>query len=146
MMEWLYCNEIGNMDEYVGYKVERDYKEGSIKMTQPVMLQSFTDKFNLPEGPVPNMPATPGDALVHTKPEDCMSDTKQFKYRLGVGKLLHMMCWSCPEILNAVRELSRYMSGASMAHVKAMHQVMKYCIGKLEHGLLLKPDCKWDGR
>jgi hypothetical protein len=133
------------MDEYVGCKVERNYEEGSIKMTQPVMLQSFTDEFELPEGPVPNTPATPGDALVRAKPEDCVSDEQQFKYRSGVGKLLHMMRWSRPEILNSVRELSRYMSGASMAHVKAMHRVMKYCIGKPERGLLLKPDSKWDG-
>jgi hypothetical protein len=45
------------MDEYVGCKVERDYVEGSIKLTQPVMLQSFADEFDLPEGPSPNTPA-----------------------------------------------------------------------------------------
>jgi hypothetical protein len=37
------------------------------------------------------------------------------------------------------------MSGASLAHVKAMHRTMKYCIGTSEQGLLLKPTCKWDG-
>jgi hypothetical protein len=37
------------------------------------------------------------------------------------------------------------MSGTSKARVKAMHPTMKYCIGKAKHGLLLKPDCEWDG-
>ena len=32
-----------------------------------------------------------------------------------------------------------------MAHVKAMHRTMKYCIGKAERGLLLKPNCEWSG-
>jgi hypothetical protein len=93
------------MDEYVGCKVERNYGE---RVDQ----------------------ATLGDALVRVKPEDCVTGTVQFKYRSGVDKLLHMMCWSRPEILNALRELSRYMSGASMAHFKSMHRTMKYCIGK----------------
>jgi hypothetical protein len=145
MMERFQCDEIGNIDEYVGCKVERNYEEKLIKLTQPVMLQSFTDEFNLPEGPVPNTPATPGEALVCAKAKNCVSDAEQFKYRSGVGKLLHMMRWSRPEVLNATRELSRYMSGASMAHVKAMHRTMKYCIGTASRGLLLKPTEEWDG-
>jgi hypothetical protein len=56
-----------------------------------------------------------------------------------------MMRWSRPEILNAVRELSRYMSGTSLAHIKVMHRTMKYCVGSPERGLLLKPIGEWDG-
>jgi hypothetical protein len=93
--------------------VEQNYEENSIKSTQPVMLQSFIDEFNLTNGPALNTPATTGDALVKADPKDCIPADELFKYRSGVGKLLHMMMWSRPEILNAVRELSRYMSGAS---------------------------------
>jgi hypothetical protein len=35
------CEEIGEVGEYVGCKVERNYEENSIKLTQPVMLQSL---------------------------------------------------------------------------------------------------------
>jgi hypothetical protein len=61
----------------------------SLKLTQPLMLQSFSDEFELPDGPIPNTPATPGDVLVRAKPEDCVSQAEQFKYRSGTGKLLH---------------------------------------------------------
>jgi hypothetical protein len=37
------------------------------------------------------------------------------------------------------------MPGASLAHVKAMQQTMKYCVGSPERGLLLKPIREWDG-
>ena len=37
----------------------------------------------------------------------------QTKYRSGVGKLLHMMKWSRPEIMNSICELSRFMSAAT---------------------------------
>jgi hypothetical protein len=57
-----------------------------------------------------------------------------------------MMRWSRPEIYNAVRELSRFMTtGASDAHMKAMKQMMKYCVETKDRGLLLKPDVKWNG-
>ena len=70
---------------------------------------------------------------------------KMSTYRSGVGKLLHLMKWSRPEILNAVRELSKFMSGAAMAHQEAMYRVMKYCVATSERGLLLKPNKIWDG-
>jgi hypothetical protein len=65
------CEEIGEVDEYVGCKVERNYEENSIKLTQPVMLQTFVDEF-LPNSPAPNTPATPCNALVKADPTDCI--------------------------------------------------------------------------
>ena len=76
------------MDEYVGCKLERNYEERSMKFMQPVMLQSFAHKFDWPGGPLPNTPATPGDALAKAKPEDCVTDMEQFKYCSGTGKLV----------------------------------------------------------
>jgi len=46
MNELFECDDIGDMKEYVGCKIDKS-AEGSIKFTQPVMLQSFKDKFNL---------------------------------------------------------------------------------------------------
>ena len=126
----------------------QDYnrEEGFIKLTQPVLLQSYKDEFELPEGTaVPTTPATPGKVLVKPEPENCVSFEEQHTYRSGVGKLLHMMKWSRPEVLNAVRELSRFMVGAAYAHMKAMYCVMTYCVGTPNRGLLLKPNQKWDG-
>ena len=146
MMNQFDCDEIGNMDEYVGCKVDRDHENGLIKFTQPVMLQSFIDEFDLPETKKqPNTPAAPGEFLVKGDETTNLDEELQAKYRSGVGKLLHMMRWSRPDILNAVRELSRYMTGATPAHMKAMLRVMKYCVGSPERGWTLKPTRKWDG-
>ena len=70
----------------------------------------------------------------------------QKTYRSGVGKLLHMMRWSRPEILNSVRELSRFMSGASKAHLKAMLRLMKYVVCTPERGWFLNPQTRWNGK
>jgi hypothetical protein len=71
---------------------------------------------------------------------------EQTKYRSGVGKLLHVMRWSRPDIYNAVLELSRFMTnGASDAHMKSMKRVMEYWVDTEDRGLVLKPDVKWNG-
>ena len=145
MLEKFDCDEVGNMDEYVGCKIDRDWDEGSLRFTQPVMIQSFHDEFNLPTARPPNTPGAPGEHLVKGDDGTQMDENMQLKYRSGVGKLLHMMRWSRPEILNPVRELSKYMSGATLAHMKALMRVMHYCHETPERGLLLKPTRKWNG-
>jgi hypothetical protein len=41
------CEDAGIMNEYVGCKITRDLDEPSLRMTQPVLLQSFEDEFDL---------------------------------------------------------------------------------------------------
>ena len=67
-------------------------------------------------------------------------------FRSGVGKMLHMMQWSRPEMWNAVRELSRRMSKCNKAHTKAMLRAMKYCQDTKDQGWVLKPTRRWNGK
>ena len=55
-------NEIGELKEYVGCKLEYNKEEGWMKLTQPVLLQSFEDEFESPN-PEYNTPAEPGSTL-----------------------------------------------------------------------------------
>ncbi len=54
------CHDLGDMTEYIGYKVERSNTSRAIKIMQPVLVQSLKDKFNLPDGVPPTNPAKPG--------------------------------------------------------------------------------------
>ena len=145
MMARFDCDEIGELKEYVGCKVEYDTEQGSMRLMQPVMLQSFVDEFDLPKGQSPTTPVMPGTILVKGREHNWMNKMEQIKYQPGVGKLLHMMRWTRPDILNAVQDLSRYMSGAVKAHMVAMKRVMKYCVNTPKRGLLLKLSSEWDG-
>ena len=123
------CDIIGNMDEYVGCKIERNNNERWVKITQPVILQSFVDQFELlTDGRELNTPGEPGQSLVPCGDAEELNPAEQTKYRSGVGKLLHVMRWSRPDILNAVRDLWKYMKQASKRHMQALHCVMRYCI------------------
>jgi len=101
MMKYFDCDDTGTMEEYVGCKIERNMEEGWIKLTQPVLIQSFQDEFDLPKmDDEVTTPAIPGQILMKGEP---MSEEDQSKYRSGVGKLLHLVKKTRPEMLNAVR-------------------------------------------
>jgi hypothetical protein len=48
LMERFDCKDCGDLEEYVGCKIEQT--ENFFKFTQPVLLQSYSDKFELPRG------------------------------------------------------------------------------------------------
>jgi hypothetical protein len=93
-----------------------------------------------------NTPAAPDTTLQHTGGESALPAEDQAKYRSGVGKLLHMMRWSRPDILNATREVSRFLGVANPAHMKALNRILKYCADTPDRGLMLNPKGKWDGK
>jgi hypothetical protein len=110
------CNELGELKEYVRCRINRRINE--IKITQPVLIQSFSDEFKLP-GESPVTPALHGSQLV--KEESDVSEEEHAEYQKGVGKLLHLVKYSCVDCLNRVRELLQYVSGPSHTHLDAMY-------------------------
>jgi len=140
------CDDLGALQEYVGCKIDYNKEEGWIRFTQPVLIQSFADEFGIRPKIVPRTPAPEGQVLRKAAEPDCLSGGEMTNYRKGVGKLIHLMKWSRPEVMNSVRELSRFMTtGAGIVHKKAMETVMRYVVGTPDHGLLLKPYGRWNG-
>ena len=48
MKEMFDCEDVGELKEYVGCKIDRNWERKEIKITQPVLLQSYKDEFKLP--------------------------------------------------------------------------------------------------
>jgi len=143
MKELFDCDDVGDMNEYVGCKIEKG--NGTFKFTQPVMVQSFEDEFDLPNNN-PVTPGEPGDTLRKADDAESLGKEETTYYRKGIGKLLHMMRWSRPEIYNSVRDCSRHMSSVTKHHIKAMHRVMKHVVATPTRGWKLKPNRSWDGK
>ena len=62
------CEACGELDEYVGCKITIP-DEHSLKFTQPVIIQSFEDEFELPKRPT-SVLARVGDVLTKSSEED----------------------------------------------------------------------------
>ena len=140
------CEDLGPMTEYVGLKVEIDREDRSMRLTQPVILQSFEDEFDLPGDKPPN-PAPAGSTLKPAADDSELLDPENHsKYRTGVGKLLHVRRMSRPECCNSVRELSKFTSCPTDEHFNAMLRVMEWIVSTREKGWFLKPTGTWDGK
>lgn len=142
LMSRFECEDCGEITEYVGCKIVR--VGSKLKFTQPVLLQSFSDEFEMPSRKY-NTPASAGTVLIPGTEAERLSAKEATKYRSGVGKLMHMMQYSRPEIYNAVRDCSRHMKEPTQVHFDAMIRIMKYCVDTPERGLTIEPNGKWDG-
>jgi hypothetical protein len=85
------CDDVGELRECVGCKVDVNKRERSVTLTQPLLLQSCADEFNLPEERAPRTQAIAGDVLMRGEVKDQISAQDQKTCRSGVGKPLHMM-------------------------------------------------------
>ena len=129
----------GELREYVGCKITKNMGKRWLNFTQPVLLQSFADEFKINNMKDYNTLMEANKTLEKAEPEQFQGSKVQTYFRKGVGKLLHLMRWSRPEVMNPVRELSRQMTNPVGNHFKAMHRVMKYCVVNPERGWTLKP-------
>ena len=65
-MDHFNCDDVGELKEYVGCKLDRNWERRELKITQPVLLQSFSDEFELPTQKY-STPAEAGKVLMKAK-------------------------------------------------------------------------------
>ena len=87
---------------------------------------------------------TPG--IIGGKVDDIskVDENTQSMCRLGVGTLLYLTKHSRPDITNPVREVSKSMDGAAMAHVTEMYRVINFVLETKTLGLRMVPIFKDD--
>jgi hypothetical protein len=111
-----------------------------LKLTQPVLIQSLSDEFDIPNVTERvRTPAPGGEVLYPGEQGTIESPEMQTKFRSGIGKMMHLMRWSRPEIKKCIQAMTKYMGRASLKHVKAMYRAMQYLINTPERGRLFKP-------
>jgi hypothetical protein len=142
MNQILDCDDGGDILEFIGCKIDYDRTNKSLRFTQPVLLQSFTDEFKIAEKEMPKTPGTPFKTLQLRKelPVDSKRNTY---YRSGVGKLIHLKRRSRPENF-AMRDLSTYNTNCTEEHIEAMHWAIIFATTTPKLGLTLAPLGDWD--
>ena len=146
LMQHFKCDDVGEVKDYIGCKIDFDEKMRSLKMTQPVLVQSLSDEFeDIPQGKAPLVPAKPGDILTAGDVET-LSAEMHTRYRMGVGKLMYLAKHSRPDINNAVRDLARHSHAPNQGHWNAMCYCIRYVRATPERGLVLRPSGEWDGK
>ena len=139
----LSIKRMGSIESFVGCVLTTDMKNKTIWVTQPKLIGHLKEKF---AEEVPNkevkIPAGPGFRVLKPRDTDpLISEDQQARYRTGVGMLLYLVKLSRPDISNAVRELTKVLSGATETHYKAMLRCIKYIFETEYKGLKIKPIC-----
>jgi hypothetical protein len=80
------CDEVVELAEYVGCKIDHNKEEGWIKLTQPILMQSYVDEFDLPKGELPRTPATPGSVLKKGRSKGLVARLIAIKIQIGRWK------------------------------------------------------------
>ena len=88
LMQRFDCKDYGDLEEYVGCKIERT--ANSLKTIQRVLIQSYSDKFELPTR-IYNTPLQAGSVLVAGEKPKALSPAMQKKYCSGTGMAMHAM-------------------------------------------------------
>ena len=93
---------------------------------QPTIIKSLEKQFGerVAKKKMTITPGTPGFIGGTVDDISKVDEKTQSMYRSGVGTLLYLTKHSRPDITNPVRELSKSMDGASMAHVTEMYRVI----------------------
>ena len=133
-----------DLEDYLSCEIRVNKARSKAWLGQPHLIKKLEKKFgdmvkHLMEY---KTPGTPHTGVVRPKDEDLLvGDSQQELYRSGVGMLLYLVKHSRPDIANAVRELSKCMTGANAAAYKELLRVIKFVLDTRDYGLKLAP--KW---
>ena len=119
-----------SLEDYLGVQIVQSDDGKKASLGQPTIIKSLEKQFGekVAKKKMTISPGTPG--FIGGKVDDISKvDRKtQSMYRTGVGTLLYLTKHSRPDITNPVRELSKCMDGASMAHVTEMYMVINFVV------------------
>ena len=137
-----------SLEDYLGVQIVQSDDGKKAWLAQPTIIKSLEKQFG-EKVARKKMTITPGrPGFIGGKVDDIsrVDEKTQSMYRSGVGTLLYLTKHSRPDITNPVREISKSMDGASMAHVTEMYMVINFVLERKTLGLRMVPifkDCIW---
>ena len=123
----------GPVDVYLGNRICVDSDRYNVLINQTAYIDELLGKFGMGDSrPV----ATPiVSRLSNADRGNDLSKEDHAQYRVIVGSLLYLSCWTRPDISFAVSELSRFVADPGDIHMKAAKRVLRYLKGTRDLGL-----------
>jgi hypothetical protein len=77
MNNYFECNNIGELKEYIGCKIEGREGDNRILIVQPVIIRSCIDEFGIKENPRIEVPASSSDSFIPAMDRDELDEVYQ---------------------------------------------------------------------
>lgn len=131
-------SDIGDMRYCLGWEIERNRKERTLKVKQTNYINEILKKFKMDKCNPVSTPACPNVTFSRA-----MSPTSQkernhmsrIPYLEVLGSLIYLATSTRPDISYAVSELSKFASNPGKDHWTGLKRIMRYIKGTSEHGL-----------
>ena len=118
-----------DMREFIGINISRNRQGRTLALNQAIFVETILKKLNMSHLRGAAVPALPGITLSKQMSPTTDAERQEMStkpYRLTVGSLNYLALLTRPDILNAVRAVSRYMSDPGLEHWEAVKQICKY--------------------
>jgi hypothetical protein len=130
--------DLGDVNYLLKMEIKRDIENKITTISQKKYVCDLLKKYNMENSKGVDTPQIVGNKLY---PETGMSAQEiadqPFDYRGVVGSLLYLARTTRPDISNAIRELSRFLSCYNKSHWEAARRVLKYLKQTSNYGLYI---------
>lgn len=128
----------GDVGDFLGVKIER-LKDGSIKLTQPQLIDSILKDLRL-DSPNVRTKVTPAKtSSILKRHEDGDPHDGHFNYRSVVGKMGYLEQSTRPDLAYSLHQCQRFAANPKKQHAEAVKWIGKYLAGTRDKGLILRP-------
>jgi hypothetical protein len=134
---------LGEAHYLLKMEIKRDRSKRMLSLSQHKYIHDILTRYKMEEC---NIEPTPQAKSVVLEKEISMTPleiaAQPFDYRGLVGSLMYLVRGTRPDIANAVRELSKFLSCYNKTHWRAAQRVLKYLKGTSKYGLVYDGTCK----
>jgi len=144
------CTLEEDLNDYLSCDIQMDPEADTGWIGQPHMVKKIEKTFGKEVANMQNYTTsalgTPGLKLLKASHEsEIIEDDLQSIFRTGVGQLMFLIKHSRPDLMSAVRELSKVLGKATEAAYKELLRCVKFVLGTKLKGLKMSPKMGPDG-
>ena len=116
----------GDVGDFLGIQVQKQ-DDGSIKLTQPQLIESIIRDLHLQSGSNPKKTPAVTTKLLH-KDSDGPDMTLDFHYHSVIGKLNLLEKSTCPDISISMYQCARFSESLKHSHAEAVKHIGRYLL------------------
>lgn len=122
--------KVMNCESYLGFRVTRDRKNGTLMLHQLDYIEKVIEKFGMTDCKPCSTPEQTGPITI----ENDEPLTEEYPFKELIGSLLYMVTCTRPDIAHAVSIASRT-STPTQVHWKRLKQILRYLRGTQDIGI-----------
>ena len=129
LTNWFAMTDMGEASVLLGKKVTRDYKQGTLPISQVNYVNSILERFGMKDCNPVHTPGY-GSEISNEQPESSLLDATGAKlYQAMVGSMLYSTQCTRYDMSYAVNQLTRACSKPAQAHMTASKHALRYLKG-----------------